>query len=65
MKIECTLQVLLNIAPKASEKPAIKVQTLAVQIYGNASILDRPESNPKKIILVYVKIHPMMIKLLS
>lgn len=28
-------------------------------------ILESPESNPKNMMLVYVSIHPMMIKLLS
>lgn len=35
--MECTLQVLLNIDPKAKENPAIRVQALAVQMYGKAS----------------------------
>lgn len=34
--MECTLQVLENIAPKAKLKPAINNQALAVQMYGKA-----------------------------
>lgn len=35
--MECTLQVLENMAPKAKLKPAIRSQARAVQMYGNAA----------------------------
>lgn len=38
VKIECTLQVLENIAPKARLNPAMRSQALAVQMYGNAAV---------------------------
>lgn len=61
--MECTLQVLENIDPKARENPAIKSQALAVQIYGNAVTLDSCESKPKNMTLLYVSIQPIIIKL--
>lgn len=63
VKIECTLQVLLNIDPKLRVNPDIKIQALAVQMYGNASILVKWESKPSKMTEMYVKIHPIIIRL--
>lgn len=44
VKMEWTRQVLLNIAPKAKENPAIKVQARAVHMYGKASIIEGDET---------------------
>lgn len=63
VKMECTRHVLENIAPKAREKPAIRSQARAVQIYGNAVMLLKPLSIPRKITLRYVSMQPMIIKL--
>lgn len=63
VKIECTLNVLLNIEPKAKVKPAIRTQARALQIYGKLYSLVRPESSPNIITLVYVSMHPMIIRL--
>ena len=63
VKIECTLQVLENMAPNAKENPAISNHALAVQMYGNAVSLDNCESRPRKMTLLYVSIQPIIMRL--
>lgn len=52
VKMEWTRNVLLNMEPKASVKPAMRTQALALQIYGKLYSLVRPESKPRMITLV-------------
>jgi len=47
VKMEWTLQVLLNMEPNASVNPAMRTQALPVQRYGNASTEVNFESNPR------------------
>lgn len=47
VKIECTLQVFENMAPKANENPAISSHALAVQMYGKAVMEVSLESRPR------------------
>lgn len=63
VKMEWTRHVLENIEPKARVNPAIRTQALDAQIMGKLLSLASPESSPSRITDVYVKMHPMMIKL--
>lgn len=63
VKMECTRQVLENIAPNANEKPAMSSQARAAQMYGNMFTLVIWLFRPRNTTLLYVNMAPMMIKL--
>ena len=62
--MECTRHVLENMEPKARVNPAMRTQVFAAHTTGNDSSEVRLESRPSRITEVYVRMQPMMMRLL-